>query len=90
MSMDYTAANPDMFIGNRIVSGTWIVTVYKNELYFGVMYGDISGGAIRWKTNEASELISRQTEAQFIITGGLDGYADQEPLILDSAWDKTR
>lgn len=92
MSMDYSAANPDMVIGNRIVSGTWTVTVYKNDVYFGVMFGNISGGGIIWATNQNSNQYAevpingdRYTEAQFTITGGLDGYAGQSPMILEKS-----
>lgn len=80
MSMDYSAAQPDFEIGNQVMSGTWNVTVYKNNTYFGSMFGEISTGTIRWYANQPG---SRDTEVQLAITGGMDGYADQAPLILE-------
>lgn len=78
ISMNYTSATPDLVMGNKIVGGTWTLIVYKNDVYFGTLYGDVSGGEISWKTDGRDNFISRQTDVKFAIAGGLDGYEYRE------------
>lgn len=83
ISMNYTAAEPDIERGNKVIGGTWTMTVYKNGVYFGVMYGSVSGGAINWQMAD-DVLISRQTDVQLDINGGLDGYANSVSYFSDN------
>lgn len=68
ISMDHVQNNSG--IDSNITSGGWTLAVYKNGIYSGAIYGDITAGSIFWKTDRAGNIFSRYTTGKLRVTGG--------------------
>lgn len=69
ISMDHVQ-NSSGVDSSSITSGGWTLTVYKNGVYSGAIYGDITAGSITWKSDRAGNIFSRYTTGKLRVTGG--------------------
>jgi hypothetical protein len=79
---------PDIASGNKVVGGTWTLTVYKGGLFYGKMFGEFVGGIIEYQTDENGAILSEHIRAEMVIKGGEEAYknigGDQTYGVLDS------
>ncbi len=80
-SSDFTAiidsggTKPDFDNGNKIVSGTWTLTVYKGGEYSGRLFGVFTSGTLKYKADRAGNILAEYVDADMLIKGGTDAYA---------------
>lgn len=80
-----------------ISGGKWSMIVYYSGMYIGVIYGEIASGDITvpvaqiptFKPSGETTSSTRQIDAQFRITGGMDEYADLSPDGVDRPFSST-
>jgi len=97
ITMDYVSgiANPEK--GNVVTFGTWTMTIYKENAYFGTVYGEVAEGNLAWWVSPKTGLIEkRNTDIVLRVLGTLDGMTKlwEEPVDLrlnaDTRFDGTR
>lgn len=71
VSMDYLG-QPGT--GNKLAGGTWTLSVYKHEVYVGMLYGEITGGTIRWELDAKGNPVARYSDGTINVLGGTDYY----------------
>lgn len=73
--IDSGGTKPDLQYGNKIVSGTWTLTVYKGGELFGRMFGVFTSGSLKYKADRAGNILAEYVDADMLIKGGTDAYA---------------
>jgi hypothetical protein len=80
-SSDFTAVidsggtKPDFQNGNKIVSGTWTLTVYKGGELYGRLFGVFTSGSLKYKADRAGNILAEYVDADMLIKGGTEAYA---------------
>ncbi len=86
IAMDYVSGIPDPKIGNTIVIGTWTMAFFKDNIYYGTLYGYVTQGTITWFQNPKTGVIeNRHTNAKLLIVGemGTPEKLWEDPVYID-------
>jgi|GEM_PF-5625680 len=75
VSLNYTSHVPSVDGPNKIVGGTWTMSIYKEGEFKGMVFGEFDGGAIEWQMSRTGVLNSAAITAQMSIKGGTEFYA---------------
>ncbi|HEY0545238.1 MAG TPA: hypothetical protein VGC91_07690 [Pyrinomonadaceae bacterium] len=67
---------PDLQNGNRIIGGTWSLTVYKAGTFKGMLFGEFIGGSITYKTDRAGNIVAEYVEGAMVVKGGTGDFAN--------------
>jgi hypothetical protein len=74
VTMDYNEGIPSFKDGNAIALGNWSMVIYRDNVYFGTVYGDFTEGEINWILNpKTGDLEKRETGAVLRMLGSVDG-----------------
>jgi hypothetical protein len=74
ITMDYVDGQPNPDKGNSIVTGNWMLVLYKDDEYFATVYGQVIQGDIFWEIDPKSQLaVKRTTSAMLKPSGMVDG-----------------
>jgi hypothetical protein len=75
-SINRDGVTPNIQYGNKVLGGTWTLTVYRGGEFRGMLFGEFTSGSILWKTNRAGNIISEDIAAELLIKGGTGIYAN--------------
>ena len=71
ISLDYVNTPNRDGSGMGITGGSWSLAVFRDNQYFGTLYGRVESGNIIVIKDSRGEEVSRQVKATLISTGGL-------------------
>jgi hypothetical protein len=72
--LDYTEGVPTFKEGNPVSLGNWSMVIYRDNAYFGTVYGDVQEGEITWTIEPKTGVVEkRQTGAVLRMLGSVDG-----------------
>lgn len=75
-SLNIDGVKPNLREGNKILGGTWTLTIYKAGEFRGMLFGEFSDGAITYKTDRADNITAEYVEGAMIIKGGTGEFAN--------------
>jgi hypothetical protein len=61
--------------GNKVIGGTWSLTVYKGGEFKGMLFGEVTGGMIHWMTDRRGIIIAENLDTELVIKGGTGDFA---------------
>jgi hypothetical protein len=67
---------PSLPYGNKILGGTWTLTVYKAGEFRGMLFGEFTRGVITYKVDRANNITAKYVEGAMVIKGGTGEFAN--------------
>ena len=68
----------EMFKGVGVTGGTWSVAVFRDNVYFGTVYGEVVSGDIQDIISKKGDVIGKQTRIELMGTGGTGTFDNVE------------
>ncbi len=74
-SLNYTSYVPSVDGPNKIIGGTWTMSIYKEGEFKGMVFGEFDSGTIEWSMTRTGVVTGAAITAQMSIKGGTESYA---------------
>ncbi len=77
----------EMFQGVGVTGGAWSLTVFRDGVYLGTIYGEVMSGDIENITDKEDKVIGKRTRIILRATGGTGNLDNDETLKLHGSFD---
>ncbi len=77
----------EMFVGVGVTGGAWSLTVIRDGVYLGTVYGEVMSGDIENIVDEKGEIIGKRTRIELQATGGTSNLDTDETRKLTGSFD---
>ena len=77
----------EMFVGVGVTGGAWSLTVIRDGVYLGTIYGEVMSGDIENLTDKDGKIIGKRTRIELRATGGTGNLDNDETLKLNGSFD---
>ncbi len=75
ISLDYSSEQGAASNQFPVTGGSWSLVVFRNNVYTGTLFGEVTGGTIGAVTTSGEETALRQMQVDLQATGGLKSFA---------------
>jgi len=75
LNLNRGGIQPDTQFGNKVIGGTWALSVYKGGEFKGMLFGEVTGGSYDWQTDRRGNITGEVIKTELVIKGGTGDYA---------------
>lgn len=77
----------EMFVGVGVTGGAWSLTVIRDGVYLGTIYGEVMSGDIENIVDEKGDIVGKRTRIDLQATGGTSNLDTDEIRKLHGSFD---